>query len=175
MGRHHVPDRAVPMSISLPASVQEQLREYAAAHPKEGSVSMLVRRLILDHLAKQGAGVPSAHVAHVAHVAHAPATRAPALHVVHDTDAEDAPVAFNGGRPLGLTEAQWAAIQGDVTAAAATELASVPQASAVDFIKAHINPAVTERDRQRAALRAADPEGWKKLEEAAGAEKAFAP
>lgn len=143
MSRRPTSDPSSPMTVSLPASLQARLREFADKNPQHGSVSQIVRTLLTDFLDKQKFVASAAPVA-VLPVVHAPAAPAPA--------------ALNNGLPPGLSAEDWAALLSDQPVAA-------PAASAADFARSLVNPALTDRERAREELRKRDPEGWRRMQE----------
>lgn len=131
-------DRTSPMTFSIPASLQDRLRDYTARNPKNGNASVLVRKLLVEFLDKQEGTVV----------------------------AVDNPVApgetytvFNGGLPAGISPSDWAEL-------AAGSPLPAPQESALDFVKAHVKPnANLSREQMREEMRRRDPEGYKRMQE----------
>jgi hypothetical protein len=143
MSRRPTSDPSSPMTMSLPASLQARLREFADKNPQHGSISQIVKTLLLDFLDKHK------------FVAAAPVAVIPVAPVVH---AAPAPAAINNGLPPGLSAEDWAALLTEQPVAA-------PRTSAADFARSLVNPALTDRERAREELRKRDPEGWKRMQE----------
>lgn len=147
MSRRPTSDPSSPMTVSLPASLQARLREFADKNPQHGSVSQIVRTLLTDFLDKHKFVASAAPVAVI-----------PAAPVVHAAPAAPQPAALNNGLPPGLSPEVWMALLSDQPVAA-------PAASAADFARSLVNPALTDRERAREELRKRDPEGWKRMQE----------
>lgn len=138
MSRPRLPDaeRSVPFMISIPPRVKALLEAHVAKENVAGrkaTLSGTIRNLIENHLSDESGFNDGPE-------AFAPSGRQ----------------SFNGGRPAGLSEAQWAFL----TNAKVDEPASI-----LDFVKSHVDPRAAERERLREEARLRDPEGWRLMQE----------
>lgn len=136
MPRPVAADRTSPMTVSLPGSLQDRLRDHAARNPGSGGVSGIIRKLVSDFLDQ----------------------RSPVETAAPPGPAETYTL-YNAGIPAGLSATDWASI------AAGAPLPE-PQESARAFVTAHVapNPQVT-REQLREQMRLRDPEGYQRMQD----------
>ena len=138
MSRPRLPDaeRSLPFMISIPPRVKALLEAHVAKENVAGrkaTLSGTIRNLIENHLSDESE-----------------------FNDGPEDFAASSRQSFNGGRPAGLSEAQWAFL----TNAKVDEPASI-----VDLVKASIDPRAADRERLREEARRRDPEGWKRMQE----------